>query len=151
MWKMDEAIKQSGKYTDQEVSALEDSLAVEHGSNENGEYWRWENGLQITRGSDEKTLDFVYSTHNNGTGMAQGWYRPGTGYMAAFLPADHLVPYVVLATPSTGGRALGDNVLNMFFAVRSKGTSDFQYVVSIPAGIQELTYTIDFLTVGRWK
>jgi hypothetical protein len=51
MWKMDEAIKQSGKYTDQEVSALEDSRIVEYGENENGHYWRWESGLQICRGT----------------------------------------------------------------------------------------------------
>ena len=78
------AVKDAGKYTDQEVSALEalfvDSQIVEHGSNENGGYWRWDNGLQIC------TKTVIINDLEITSPLGSLYYRPG-GHDLGYYPA----------------------------------------------------------------
>lgn len=127
-------------------SLLEDSL-VEYGSNENGEYWRWENGLQIcykespSVGNVEPTL------------QAGGFYRSRIG------------DYLDLSFPATFVSAPYQNCL---IDVR-RGT-DSVPIVSIYRGMGEISSlsswlnflvssygehnyyrVVRLLAIGRWK
>lgn len=114
-------------------------MIVESGSNANGEYVRWGNGLQICWGSvDIGPINIEYGS--NGT-----LYRsvPGIWNYPSLFSANPSVSGIVMRKDSSGLAAYisGDSVMNttrfLFYGTRSS-SSDYDYIAYL-------------LAIGRWK
>src|SRR5690606_10509630 len=120
------------------IAALLDSRIVEMGSNSNGEYVRWENGLQVTF----STITF---TNLAITSSALGWYR-NTGDAARFTwPAAFVtgktpvvipVPRETDAPLVTVQNGTNQTMCSLLFWRPTSAT---------------VTVTADVLAIGWWK
>jgi len=120
------------------IAALLDSRIVEMGSNSNGEYVRWENGLQVTF----STITF---TNLAITSSALGWYR-NTGNAALFAwpaafatgktPVVIPVPHEIEAPLVTVGDGTNQTLCSLLFWRPTSAT---------------VTVTVNVFAIGWWK
>lgn len=105
-----------------------DSLAVEYGENENGQYWRWESGLQICRG----TLTVSFQDGGRFTQYYPATFTATCAVTVSFGDGENTVYRQAIADV---GVADGSN----YFAVYLHTTS------------QVANNTARWSAVGRWK
>ena len=120
------------------VAALLSSRIVEMGSNSNGEYVRWENGLQVcwnSRADERSTTTVIGSLYQDDA--ATMWTFP-----AAFITSP--------AVYGTVSRTNDDN-FRLFFSPNSVTTTSVTYRDVATASGTELGRTDQLLALGRWK
>src|SRR5690606_13642140 len=110
---------------------LAGSRIVEMGSNSNGEYVRWENGLQVCT-----------FTHPNGISVDPGSYA----YYDWTPPAQFVEFYAVLMVPHTGGGDL--SLVSLTYGVLSSNTRAVLRNNAIT--LSRIMYP-RFIAIGRWK
>ena len=136
------AVKDAGKYTDQEVSALEalfaDSRIVEQGSNENGEYWRWENGLQVCFKGLVSSGTFASELENSYTWEYPASFASQPPYRNVVISRTDVSGEPSAMITSIGPAAVSLRSLRAEFSV--KNTSGTQQVIQTSG-----------LAMGRWK
>lgn len=111
------------------VAALLDSRIVEMGSNSNGEYVRWENGLQVCYGTK------VFTANANGDTTVD------VTFPAVFAAPGSVLG--VLAGPYFAPSARAEWALQ-----GNPTTQRFQFHL---IGLESRSCTIQFCAIGRWK
>lgn len=120
-------------------NALADSRIVEYGENENGTYWRWENGLQVCV-INLPTLDEF--TDMGSRGSFTHFRKYNIYYPASFLSAPKTLAGVA--------GSVDGSIRAVIATVRSSTTSDFRLDLFIDDEVIKITVT-NCLAVGRWK
>src|SRR5690606_36608159 len=118
------------------VQALFDSRIVEMGSNSNGEYVRWENGLQICM-AQRLLLGFANTNH-----MRVDWALP-----AVFVAAD----YVPLALYDVND---GDSDPYFVKSLQARNKSTTKVIIDLlSSGMFGPSHIgrVSVLAIGRWK
>lgn len=131
-------------------NALADSRIVEQGSNENGEYWRWENGLQVC-------LHRLTLTKSADTRMTGTWDYPSTfahtPYIGRMIETNPV--FFMSSTAETEARrSISGDYLYLYQGEVSARRA--QISIFITAG-STLTFTdgstanVQTFAIGRWK
>ena len=111
---------------------LAGSRIVEMGSNANGEYVRWENGLQVCWTNVSETVNITSSS------ALGGYFGNGT---ARSFPAAFAARPVVLVTQDEGAFAEALNVLVTGYTVRYRSISS----------VSNWSNSVYVFAIGRWK
>lgn len=122
-------------------NALADSRIVEQGSNENGWYWRWENGLQVCR--HRVTI----------SGWQGDGYKELINTVQWIFPAAFIgIPFAV-ASGEAGGALRFPETKGIFVSRQANlqpvtgSSAYFHYSYYIWGG----TLWISYFAIGRWK
>lgn len=114
------------------IQALLDSRIVEMGSNSNGEYVRWENGLQACW--HQLLFGFISGGTNN---LSVTWVFP-----AAFANTNYrMIGVSFTASPRT----------YIFANSGGKTTSSVSARIERPSDTGNVTVPAEVLAIGRWK
>lgn len=125
-------------FTPTQVAAALDALAgvriVEMGSNANGEYVRWENGLQVC-------YTFLTLTYSGSARLQAGWTFP-----ASFVDADRIVAALITYVE---GDVDMENVGLIYDETRSAVSGQIKIAGS--SFTTQSTLHANALAIGRWK
>lgn len=116
---------------------LDGSQIVEQGSNENGRYVRWENGLQVCWDA--------FSDTRSTTTVTGPLYRDDAATMWTF-PAAFIGEPIVCGSVSRG-----DDNYRLFFAPHSVTTTSVTYRDVATGSSATLGRSDRLLALGRWK
>ena len=108
---------------------------MEIGSNANGNYIKFANGILI-----------CYKSHQITTSMTSswgGWYESSTQNLGSF-PVNFIEKPIVQATVSYGTASI-ESILN------TSTTSWGSTVLYRPVSTSSYTYYVDLIAIGKWK
>lgn len=128
-------------FTPAKVSGALDALAgvriVEMGSNENGEYIKWENGLMVCWNVQQQSSDVPITT-------AAGSIYESDVYFWTF-------PAVFNSTPAVSSRTQGGSSLLIKGTNATTGSSSYRYVNHSSTTVSAAYAGVGHIAIGRWK